>query len=230
VRFADGVAALASAGATVFLEIGPHPVLSALAQQSLTGGEVLVASLKRGRDDFESIAAALPKLAAAGVELDLAGFDAGYPRRRTRVPSYPFDRRSYWFDGALDDAPAAHAERPRGPAGPEAPAAAPPAITAATVKASEASERRALLHALLVEEIARSLEVDPAAIDPRARLDEVGLDSVMVLDVRHGVEDRLDLELPLVDMADAPTVEQLVDRLEDIVSGREPVGPPTEVA
>ncbi|PAM97075.1 polyketide synthase, partial [Streptomyces sp. Alain-F2R5] len=53
VRFADGVRALAEAGADVFLEIGPGGVLAALAQQSIdaAAGAVVVPALRKDRDE-----------------------------------------------------------------------------------------------------------------------------------------------------------------------------------
>ena len=40
---------------------------------------------------------ALGRLHVAGFEVDWEGFDADYPRRRVHLPSYPFERKPYWF-------------------------------------------------------------------------------------------------------------------------------------
>ena len=51
VRFADGITALADAGVTTLLEIGPGGVLTALAEDCLTDGQVVVAALRKDRPE-----------------------------------------------------------------------------------------------------------------------------------------------------------------------------------
>ncbi|MFC9894868.1 acyltransferase domain-containing protein [Nocardia sp. NPDC127579] len=81
-RCADTVTALAEAGHRVFLEIGPHPVLSTTIREILSvAGEpgVAVPTLDRTRSDGESLRAALAGLYAAGA-LELATlFPAEHP-------------------------------------------------------------------------------------------------------------------------------------------------------
>ncbi|WP_218177801.1 type I polyketide synthase [Amycolatopsis australiensis] len=59
VRFADGVRTLAAAGALGYLELGPGAVLSSLVRDCLGGEAAVAASLRRGRDESASLAAAL---------------------------------------------------------------------------------------------------------------------------------------------------------------------------
>src|ERR1700709_1763829 len=63
VRFTDGVATLAAQGATTFVEVGPDPVLVAMAQECLAEqGEAPLAfapTLRRGYPEAETLAAAL---------------------------------------------------------------------------------------------------------------------------------------------------------------------------
>ena len=97
VRFADGIKALHSDGYRIFLEVGPHPTLLALAQQSLpTHGTRFLTSLRRGKDDWRELLTSLAELHVHGVEVDWAGVDRPYPRRRIALPTYPFERERYW--------------------------------------------------------------------------------------------------------------------------------------
>jgi acyl transferase domain-containing protein/acyl carrier protein len=110
VRFADAMAALE--GHAVFLEIGPHPVLAVAVAQCLerTGGEAAVlASLRRGRDERETLLETLGALYATGHPVDWRGVhpDGG---RFAALPTYPFQRQRYWIEGAV-----------RGPAMPQMP-------------------------------------------------------------------------------------------------------------
>src|SRR5205085_442069 len=61
VRFADALAALEAEGAGAWIELGPSPVLLALAGPA-PSGRVHAASLKRGKDDGEMVAHAIGAL------------------------------------------------------------------------------------------------------------------------------------------------------------------------
>ena len=97
VRFADGIKKLHGDGYRIFLEVGPHPTLIALAQQSLPeSGTHLLTSLRRGKDDWSELLNSLGKLHVHGVPIDWAGVDRPYTRRRVALPTYPFERERYW--------------------------------------------------------------------------------------------------------------------------------------
>ncbi|WP_437309429.1 SDR family NAD(P)-dependent oxidoreductase [Sorangium sp. So ce388] len=99
VRFAEGMRTLRDRGVNTFVEIGPHPALLAM---GLAEG-LSVPSLRRGRDEWETIAEAVAKLYAAGVDIDWRGFDRPYRRRAASAPTYAWQRQRYW----IDEAPAA---------------------------------------------------------------------------------------------------------------------------
>lgn len=95
VEFERGVGALQRLGVDVVVEIGPHPVLSTMAQGCVTSpGTTWAASLRRDRDDVVHIREALATLYVAGVDVDWSGVDVG--RRTSGMPTYPFERQEYW--------------------------------------------------------------------------------------------------------------------------------------
>ncbi|MFB7733093.1 SDR family NAD(P)-dependent oxidoreductase [Streptomyces sp. NPDC056112] len=94
VRFADGVRALAEAGADVLLELGPDGVLAALAQQSTTA--VTVPFLRKGRPEEHSAVTALARLHTAGVTVDWTAFHDGTGARTAELPTYAFQHERYW--------------------------------------------------------------------------------------------------------------------------------------
>ncbi|MEU7137796.1 SDR family NAD(P)-dependent oxidoreductase, partial [Streptomyces sp. NPDC046261] len=99
VRFADGVTALAEAGASAFLELGPDGVLAAMAQQSLDGDNddlVVVPALRKDRPEETALFTALARLHVAGVGIDWAACFAGTGARRVDVPTYAFQHERYW--------------------------------------------------------------------------------------------------------------------------------------
>lgn len=87
-------------------------------------------------DAWSVLCADLAALYVKGCPLDAKEFYLGLPVRRVSLPTYPFERRSYWIADAIaegkqsaDDAAAPHAS-PAAPTNLEAPAPAPSAVPA----------------------------------------------------------------------------------------------------
>ncbi|WP_405493902.1 SDR family NAD(P)-dependent oxidoreductase [Nocardia sp. NBC_00511] len=101
VRLEDAIRGLAAAGHRVFVEVGPHPVLTMPVQETVPDAVVL-GTLRRGEDEFRRFLLAMGELFACGVTVDWrAVFDGARARARARVfdlPTYPFQRQRYWFD------------------------------------------------------------------------------------------------------------------------------------
>jgi acyl transferase domain-containing protein/acyl carrier protein len=99
VRFADGMAALRAHGCEVLVEIGPHPTLLGMGAACWPDGAgVWLPSLRKGREDWEVLLESVARLYAAGGNVDWAGLDRPYPRRRVPLPTYPFQRQRYWLE------------------------------------------------------------------------------------------------------------------------------------
>ncbi|WP_156763619.1 acyltransferase domain-containing protein, partial [Mycobacterium scrofulaceum] len=109
VLFAAATTALIDRGDRVFLEIGPHPVLSAnikeiLLGKSLTG--TAIPTLRRDVDDHTSLRTALADLyVAGGLDTDRApGSSDGMPPH-CQLPSHQFQRQRLWSveEAIVDD-------------------------------------------------------------------------------------------------------------------------------
>ena len=110
VRFADVVTTLADQGATTYLELGPDPVLSAMAAETLgpDAEAAFVPTLREGRGEAGAIVRSLAAAHAAGAKVDWEAFFAGTSPRRVPLPTYPFQRERFWLDsGAAADVGAA---------------------------------------------------------------------------------------------------------------------------
>ncbi|MFL6246636.1 MAG: beta-ketoacyl synthase N-terminal-like domain-containing protein, partial [Thermoanaerobaculia bacterium] len=103
VRFADAASALAAEGADVMLEIGAMPILTGLAAKTLGEGTYLP-SLTRRDDEWKRMLTTLAALYTRGVEVDWRAFDAPWNRVRVALPSYPFQRKSYYLQPIVDSA------------------------------------------------------------------------------------------------------------------------------
>ena len=96
VRFASSIRRLYEKGYRVFLEVGPAPVLTGMGSQCLAAGTgTWLPSLRKGREDWGPMLDSLAGLYVRGAEVDWAGFDRDYPRRRVALPTYPFQRERY---------------------------------------------------------------------------------------------------------------------------------------
>ncbi|MBZ4192825.1 MAG: SDR family NAD(P)-dependent oxidoreductase [Candidatus Contendobacter sp.] len=95
VAFAAGIRQLAALGCTVFLEVGPQPILLGLGRSCIQGNEG-IASARRNDASGHALMAALGRLFELGVNIDWRAVHAGRSRRLITLPSYPFQRRRYW--------------------------------------------------------------------------------------------------------------------------------------
>jgi acyl transferase domain-containing protein len=104
VRFLDGVRALEELNVKTFLELGPDGVLSAMAQECVTGDDhAFVPAQRKDRAETETLTTALAHLHTRGVAIDWRSYFAGTGARRVDLPTYAFQRKHYWLE-----APAGH--------------------------------------------------------------------------------------------------------------------------
>lgn len=100
VNFLAASKAVCNEGCRVFLEIGPHPVLSALTMINNEGKSLLcLPSLRRNEDDWKSMLGSVAKLfVQGGVDMDWRRFDQFYQRSKCGhlLPAYPFQGQKYW--------------------------------------------------------------------------------------------------------------------------------------
>ena len=99
VRFSAAVDAASAAGCTVFIELGPHPVLGSAIGETLVSDDselVVVASLRRGRPELETLLGSLGQLHVGGAVVDWAAVMPGR-RRVEALPTYPWQRQRHWI-------------------------------------------------------------------------------------------------------------------------------------
>jgi phthiocerol/phenolphthiocerol synthesis type-I polyketide synthase E len=103
VRFAAGLAELATQQDRVLLEVGPGRALTTFARQypAFVGESGAIPSLphptEKTADDVH-VLEALGRLWIAGVDVDWNALHVGARRRRLPLPTYPFERRRYWIE------------------------------------------------------------------------------------------------------------------------------------
>jgi len=78
----------------------------------------------------------------------------------------------------------------------------------------------ALLKTVIVEEAATILRLPATNIDPLRPLSEIGMDSLMAVELRLALESRLRVDLPLMSLAEGTSVASIAARLAGAVSAR----------
>ncbi|MGW0947704.1 type I polyketide synthase [Streptomyces sp. NPDC002623] len=106
VRFADGVRSLLDDGVTTFLELGPHGVLTAMAEESAADRATGIAAQRRDRDEVRTLLTALGRLHVRTGRVDWAACFDGTGARRVDLPTYAFQHRRYWLDAPTGGAEA----------------------------------------------------------------------------------------------------------------------------
>ncbi|MEU4906040.1 SDR family NAD(P)-dependent oxidoreductase [Streptomyces sp. NPDC022067] len=98
VRFLDGVRTLEAEGVTAYVELGPDGVLTAMAQECATeSGGSYAAALRKDRAEAETLLTAVGTAQVRGAAVDFAALYAPYGARRVELPTYAFQRRSFWL-------------------------------------------------------------------------------------------------------------------------------------
>ncbi|MEU6393708.1 type I polyketide synthase [Streptomyces sp. NPDC046939] len=118
VRFEDTVRSLAEAGHRVFVEAGPHPVVTTavgdiLEDLGITDGAVL-GSLRRSEGGPERFLASVAALAVRGGPVDWTAVH-DEPAHRVDLPVYTFQRRRYWPAFSAHEDSGADADTADGP-------------------------------------------------------------------------------------------------------------------
>ncbi|MFJ9107504.1 type I polyketide synthase [Streptomyces sp. NPDC102283] len=217
VRFDRALERLRADGFGTFVEVSPHPVLQiALAQGTeADGAAVVVGSLRRDHGGVERALRALAELHTQGVPVPWKRVFPASDTRRADLPTYAFERRSYWLDEHDD---------------------AIPVVTSGSwredVTALPEPERPGSVVALVTEEAAALLGRPAEDVRPDMTLREQGFDSLMVVELRNRLSARTRIPLPTVLAFDYPTPRAIATLLLTHAEARyeAPEAPPTVAA
>nr|AYM54552.1 protease do [Racemicystis crocea] len=230
VRFERAVGRALEEGYRLFVEVGPHPVLSLNVEQCLAArGEEghVVATLRRRKEERQSMLSALGALYARGRAVDWERLFAEAGRVVT-LPTYPWQRERHWIEGASVSPSQAPEIAPH--------IAAPlrlPLRLGERLEAAEPEERRALLEEHVIEQVGSMLRLDPARIERDALFTGLGMDSMMSLELRNQLQASLGLQLPATLLFTHATPAALVEHLFTKLAERalaEPTPPPARPA
>ena len=106
VRFAQGMQTLDEKGYTLYIELGPQPVLLGMGRACLDNGETSerqwIPSLRANREDWEQLLDSVGYLYISNTPIDWKAFYQPYAPNKTTLPTYPFQRQRYWIDANFE--------------------------------------------------------------------------------------------------------------------------------
>ncbi|MEU1883837.1 acyltransferase domain-containing protein, partial [Streptosporangium sp. NPDC020072] len=225
VRFEEATRALAEAGHTAFVEVSPHPVLTASIHETLDSGDgpptLVTGTLRRDQGGLDRFLTSLAEAFVRGVPVDWTAAFAGTGPRRVELPTYAFQRTRYWLDGTLASTVSSVVS---------------PTVSTTVSQADRLAglgpqERREAVLELVRTEVAAVLRhSDPEAVGTATAFRELGLDSLTAVDLRNRLRAATGLPLPTTLIFDHPTpagvtghiLSLLPDSQED---GAAPVSP-----
>jgi amino acid adenylation domain-containing protein len=207
VRFTDALATAYASGELILLEVGPGQALGPFARQHpARGTSIVITTLPSASSDLADFLNAAGELWKAGVPIDWSSFFAGQERSRVHLPTYPFERQSYWID--------ASAETPQ-PRSPEA----VPAVVADHLPStishlpsppmSRVPELAAKLRAIVLD--LSGINVD----DDTATFTELGFDSLFLTQASQAIQSRFGVKITFRQMlGDLSSVAAIATHLD----------------
>jgi amino acid adenylation domain-containing protein len=209
VRFAEAIETLGGRPGAIFLEAGPGTTLQTLTKRNLPSGvgRRVFSSLREpvSADGFEirDLLETLGKLWVAGVKPEWNNFYEGEPRRRTPLPTYPFERKRYWI------------ERPEAAPTPSVPdpdtneestmeKTQPQTKPGANVQRPDRSQRLLADLTTILQDLSG---IDSSLLDPSASFLDLGFDSLFLTQFSQSILSRFGLKV---------TFRQLLDRISSL--------------
>jgi acyl transferase domain-containing protein len=102
VRFDDACRSAYELGARICLDVGPHPILSPLFSANLDSIQnaekvLCTPSLRKNANDVTTIMTSIASMHVSGFGVDWVKLHEGWAGEKMSLPTYPFQRKSYWF-------------------------------------------------------------------------------------------------------------------------------------
>ena len=193
----------------IMLEVGPGKALAPFALQHADRGEIpVISTLPSCSSDFTDLLAAVGELWKNGAAPNWSAVYKNQARARLHLPTYPFERQSYWIDNSTQPVSHASVECASEPTVTDSPTPAP-----AAPNPSEIIDRLPEILSKL-----RSLVLDLSGMtvtDDAASFTELGFDSLFLTQASQAIQSRFGIKITFRQMlGDLSSVAALAKHLD----------------
>ncbi|MTE13562.1 SDR family NAD(P)-dependent oxidoreductase [Nocardia sp. CT2-14] len=211
VRFEEVTRSLLDGGYRAFIEIGPHPVLSSVLEETIADSGVtataVVGTLRRDEGGPQRFALSVATASGRGVSVD-GEVLLGGRGERIELPTYAFQRSRYWIDA---DRSASRRDERSGRAVSVVLEPTNPVVLDRFSGLGEIERRGAVLELVRAETAAVLKHGSAADVPPTRAFRELGLDSLTAVDLRNRLRSATGLPLPATLIFDHPAPEAVAD-------------------
>ncbi|MEY3898444.1 MAG: hypothetical protein RLZZ214_3966, partial [Verrucomicrobiota bacterium] len=212
VHFTEALATAFAEKDLLMLEVGPGQALAPFARQHPDRGTTpVISTLPSSSADLADLITAAGELWKNGVAPDWTAFFKGQDRARLHLPTYPFERQSYWIDNSAEPVAAVCDNRILLTANHAPPSPSP-------MSTDRLPDLVSKLRALVLD--LSGIVVD----DDTASFTELGFDSLFLTQASQAIQSRFGVKVTFRQMlGDLSTVASLAKHLEKEM----PAGAPT---
>ncbi len=208
VRFSDALATAYADKDLIMLEVGPGQALAPFARQHPDRGTTpVISTLPSSSTDLSDFIAAAGELWKNGVTLDWPAVFQGQDRNRLRLPTYPFERQSYWIDNSVNTPVAVVIPAAQPISNIQNP---PPAVPPTPMSTNRIPDLVVKLRALV-------LDLSGIVVtDDSATFTELGFDSLFLTQASQAIQSRFGIKVTfrqmLGDLSSVATLAKHLDR------------------
>jgi len=194
-NFDTGLKTLAENGCELLLTVGPG--------NSNQDNDNWLFSIKPNEKDWDVLIDSLAVLYSKGFTIDWQEFESGYNRSKIELPTYPFQRERFWTDpidglssktisGEFiieeeNDESFNHDE----------------------LLALPENEQLSFIEEKIVSKLSRIMKIIPSRIDREKPFTQLGLDSIMAIELKNNIEQSMNIELALSALLSGPNIKEI---------------------
>ncbi|BAY15291.1 beta-ketoacyl synthase [Anabaenopsis circularis NIES-21] len=198
VRFSEGIAKLLQQPEEIILEVGPGKALTTLVNKQKLTEQLVLPSLRHPQNQQSDQAFLLNTLAQlwlARISIDWSEFYSHEQPYRIPLPTYPFERKKYWLEPLVNSADNSSSEKE--------------IIVQQLTFINKTSQYNKTL-SVLTEIFSNSLGVKSSEINIHTPFLEMGVDSLLLLQINRAIQEQLKVEIPFhIFLEDSLTIESL---------------------